>query len=231
MGVSLPSAKFDEIQQLALALFYAQPFCQDVSSLGKAYFCASGHSLLQQWCCVIQSDMLNVSHSPVHLFSFFHFLDSVLCQLQRLSHLQQSQVPFQLSLPDVVIATDVTPTHWTFCFRSPGLALFMSGSWLGSMCRVHIAIQEFQAVVLMLCRLAFQFSNKVVTLELDILLWKLFCVKKWYSISTSYQTCLPHIESGWQASYYFYCSIHSYPFQCGSQLSFIGSKSSTFFLI
>ena len=43
----------------------------------------------------------------------------------------------------------------------------MSGSWSDYICRVHIDIQELQAVALMLCRLAFQWSGKVVALQLD----------------------------------------------------------------
>ena len=39
---------------------------------------------------------------------------SSLQQLEQLSHLQQSPVPFQFPLPDVVIATDAMPTHCAF---------------------------------------------------------------------------------------------------------------------
>ena len=53
-----------------------------MSFLGKVNFCANDHSQLQQWCCVIESDMLNVYHSPGHLLSSFHFLVSALYQLR-----------------------------------------------------------------------------------------------------------------------------------------------------
>ena len=69
-------------------------------------------------------------------------------------------------LPDVVIATDATPTHWAFYFQGSGLPLSVSGSWSGSMCRAHIALQELQAVVMMLHRMAFLLSGKVVALHL-----------------------------------------------------------------
>ena len=60
--------------------------------------------------------MLHIYHSPSQLFSHVHFSLSSLSQLEQLAHLQQSLVPLQFPLPDVVIATDATPTHWTFYF-------------------------------------------------------------------------------------------------------------------
>ena len=73
----------------------------------------------------------------------------------------------QFSLPDVVIATDATPTPWAFYFQGSGLPLSVSGSWLGSMCRVHIALQEAQAIAMMLHRMVFYLSVRVVALHLD----------------------------------------------------------------
>ena len=67
----------------------------------------------------------------------------------------------------VVIATDAMPTHLAFYFQESGLSLSVSGSWLGSMCRAHISLQELQAVAMMLCRMAFHLSDKVVALHLD----------------------------------------------------------------
>ena len=118
-------------------------------------------------CCVIQSDMLSVYHSPTQLFSHVHFSLSSLHQLEWLSNLQQSPVPLQFPLPDVVIATDATPTHWTFYFQGSGLPLSVSGAWSGSLSRAHIALQELQAVAIMLHRMAFCLSGKVVALHLD----------------------------------------------------------------
>ena len=97
----------------------------------------------------------------------FFFSDLALCQLQRLSQLQLSPVPLHFPLPDVATATDATPTFWPFFFQGSVLPLPMSGSWPRSMCWVHIAIQEFQAVALMLWRLAFQFSGRVVALQFN----------------------------------------------------------------
>ena len=96
-----------------------------------------------------------------------YFSLSSLHQLEQLAHLQQSTVPLQFSLPDVVIATDAMPIHWAFYFQGSGLPLSVSGSWSGSLCRDHIALQELQAIVMMLCRMAFHLSGKVVALHLD----------------------------------------------------------------
>ena len=94
-----------------------------MSFLGKANFCTNGHSQLHCLCHVIQSDMLHVYQSPTQLFSHVHFCPSSLCQLEWLAHLQQSLVLLQFPLPDVVIATDATPTHWAFYFQ--GLVTFI----------------------------------------------------------------------------------------------------------
>ena len=169
MSVSLPPDKLADIQQLALS-FLCTPnitVCQVTSFLGKANFCTNGHSQLQCLCCVIQSDMLSVYHSPTQLFSCVHFSLSSLCQLEQLSNLQKSPVPLHFPLPDVVIATDATPTHWAFYFQGSGLPLSVSGAWSGSLSRAHIALWELQAVAIMLCRMAFCLSGKVVALHLD----------------------------------------------------------------
>ena len=52
-------------------------------------------------------------------------------------------------------------------FQESGLPLSVSGSWSGSLCRAHIALQEQQAVDMMLCRMALHLSGKVVALHLD----------------------------------------------------------------
>ena len=149
MSVSLPPVKLADIQQLALSLLQSQhvAVCQIMSFLGKANFCGNGHSQLWHLCHVIQSDMLHVYYSPIHLFSWVHFSLSLLCQLEQLSQLQQSPAPLLFPLPDVVIATNVMPTYWAFYFQGSGLPLSVSGPWAGSMCRAHIALQELQAIL------------------------------------------------------------------------------------
>ena len=52
--------------------------------------------------------------------------------------------------------------------------------------KVHNALQELQVVALMLCKMAFWLSGKVVTLHLDNSPGIYFCV----------QTSLPHFECG-----------------------------------
>ena len=100
------------------------------------------------------------------MFSPVYFSFSDLCQLEWLSHLQQSPVPLQFPFPDVIIAIDATPTHWAFYYQGSSLPLSVSVFWSGSMCRAHIALQELQAVTMMLHRMAFYLSGKVVALHL-----------------------------------------------------------------
>ena len=169
MLVSLPPGKLADIQQLALFLLCTPHVTvhKVMSFLGKANFCTNGHSQLRHLCCVIQSDMLSVYHSPTQLFSCVHFSLSSLHQLEWLSNLQQSPVPLHFPLPHVVIATDATPTHWAFYFQGSGLPLSVSGAWSGSLSRDDIALQKLQAVAIMLRRMAFSLSGKVVALHLD----------------------------------------------------------------
>ena len=67
----------------------------------------------------------------------------------------------------MVIATVATPTHWPFYFQGSGLPLSISGSWSGPMCMAYIALQELQVITMMLHRMAFCLSGKVVALYLD----------------------------------------------------------------
>ena len=141
--------------------------------------------------------MLNVSYSPANLFSSFLFSGSVMCQLQILSQLQQSSLPLHFPPLDVVISTDATPTHWASYCQCPWLPLSVSGLWSTSMCRVHIAIHELQAVALMLFRLAVQIFGKVFALQLDNSTSKAYLCNQGSTVSHfSFQTCLSHIESG-----------------------------------
>ena len=169
MPVSLPPDKLADIQLLALSLLQSQYVTvhKVISLLGKANYGTNGNSQLQCLCWVIQSDMLHVYHFPNHLFSHVHFSLHSLHQLELLSHLQQSPVPLQFPLPHVVIATDAMPTHLAVYFQGSGLPLSVSGSWSGSMCRAHNALQELQAVAMMLYMMAFCLSGKVVALHLD----------------------------------------------------------------
>ena len=75
MSISLPCDKHFEIQQLALSMLQTQPVTVHhvKSFLGKTSFCAKGHVQLCQFSHAIQSDMLTVYHSPIHLHCSFHF--------------------------------------------------------------------------------------------------------------------------------------------------------------
>ena len=171
--------------------------------------------------------MLTVYHSTSHLFSPVNFSFSALHQLEWLTHLQQSPVPLQFPLPDVVIATDATAPHWAFYFQGSGLPLSVSGSWLGSMCRSHIALQELQAITMMLHRMDFYLSGKLVALHLDNSSAKVICVIKVLQCLL----LLPDWPSSllsltWQAQYYSNSSIYSYPPQCRGWLSALASFTS-----
>ena len=67
----------------------------------------------------------------------------------------------------MVIATDAMPTRWALYFQGSGFQLSVSGSWSGSVCRAHIALQELQTITMMLHRMAFHLSYLVVALHLD----------------------------------------------------------------
>ena len=75
MSLTLPPDKLADIQQLALSLLRTPHVTvhRVMSFLGKANFCTNGHSQLCHLCCVIQSDLLSVYHSPSQLFSCVHW--------------------------------------------------------------------------------------------------------------------------------------------------------------
>ena len=89
MLVSFPPDKLAHIQQLALSSLQTPTVTVYwvMSFLGKAIFCANGHSQLWALCHVIQNDMLTVYYSPAHLFSPVYFSFSAICHLEWLSHL------------------------------------------------------------------------------------------------------------------------------------------------
>ena len=164
---------------------------------------------------------------PLNYFLRFIFSLSFLCQLEWLAHLQHNQVPLQFPLPDVVILTDAMPTHWAFYFKAFGLPLSLCGSWSGSWCRAHIALQELQAVAIMIHRMAFCLSGKVVVLHLDNSTANAYlCNQDGTVFSFSFQAGLLDTGSDRQAWYYSSSSIHSYPPQCGGRLSVPGSVAS-----
>ena len=197
-----------------------------MSFLGKANFCTNGHSQLQRLCHVIQSDMLSVYHSPTQLFSHVHFSLSSLHQLEWLAKLQQSPVPLHLPLPDVIIATDATPTQWAFYFQGSGLPLSVSGAWSGALSKAHIALQNFR--LLPSCSIGCPSTSLVRLLPciwITVLL-RHTCLIKVVQCLLSFQTGLPDTESDRQAWYYSSSSIHSYPPQCAGRFFAPGSDAS-----
>ena len=83
------------------------------------------------------------------IFSFLHLSLAA----QQLSHLQQCLLPLQFPLPDVVTTTDTMPFHWAFYKLDSGLPV-SCGYCSVSMCKVHTALQEHQAVAFMLHKMA-----------------------------------------------------------------------------
>ena len=127
----------------------------------------------------------------------------------------------------MVIATDATPTHWAFYFGGSGLPLSISGACSGYLCRAYIALQELQAGSIMLHRMAFCLSGKMVALHLDNSTAKAYLCNQGSTVSPySFQAGLPDTESDQQSWYYSSSSIHSYPPQCGGRLSVPGSVAS-----
>ena len=169
MSVSLPSDKLTCIQQLALSWLETQQVtvCQVMSFLDKANSCASCHLQLQQLCHVIQSDMLTVFHSVVQLLSSVQFFFSTWHQLQQLFYLQQSPPPWPFLLPNVIIVTDATPSHWAFSYSGFWITIISLWILVRFFVMVHIALQELQALAMMLHRMSFQLLGKVVSLHLD----------------------------------------------------------------
>ena len=72
-----------------------------------------------------------------------------------MSQLQQSLFLLQFPNPDVVVPTDAIPHHWPFLFSGLWDSHILLYLWSGSMHKVHISLQELQAVVLILCYMAF----------------------------------------------------------------------------
>ena len=99
MSVSLPPDMLADIQQLALSLLWTPhvTVCKAMSFLGKANFCTNGHSQLHCFCCVIQSDMLHVYHSPTQLFSHVHFFPFLLTSTGMVSLFTTESSSFAIS--------------------------------------------------------------------------------------------------------------------------------------
>ena len=93
ISVSVPSDELLEIHLLAHSLLQRQPVTVHnvMSFLGKMTFCVDRHTQIHKFCHVIQSDVLNVYHSPANLFVSFHLFLPAESQLQQLFQLWQNQ--------------------------------------------------------------------------------------------------------------------------------------------
>ena len=78
----------------------------------------------------------------------------------------------------------------------------------------HFALQELWAVAMMLCRMAFWLFGKVVALNI------------YKSTAKAYLCNQGGTVSPFLCRLAWHCSIHSYPSQCGSQLSVMGMVAS-----
>ena len=168
MSASLPPDKLADFQQLALSFLQTRSVTvhRVMSFSGKANFCASGYFQLWRFFCVIQNDMLTLPLSHPFVFSCLLFLFSFTSTGMVISFAAEPST-IQFPLADKDIATDAMPTHWPFYFQGYDLLLLVSGSWSSSICRAHIALQELPANSMMLHRMLFCLSGKVVTLLLD----------------------------------------------------------------
>ena len=123
MSVSLPPDKLADFQQLALSLLWT-PYvtvCRVMSFLGKAKFYTTGHSHLLHLCCVIQSGILGVYHSPTQLFSCVHFSLSSFRQLEQLAILLQSPLHCNFHFLMWSLLLMLHPLIWAFYFQGSGL--------------------------------------------------------------------------------------------------------------
>ena len=135
--------------------------------------------LLYQWTC--RTFPIVLCYSQWHIeclpfsctfISFFSLFCSTTVSAPE-AQLQQSLVPLWFPLPDVVITTDAH--HLTYFWHSCVL-ISCCGTWSGSMSKIHVVLQELQAVALMLHKMTFQLSSKVAALHLDNISTKVLCM-------------------------------------------------------
>ena len=133
-------------------------------------------------CKVVALHLHNTDASPDHYAFYFRgsglpssfsgicsdFICKVNIALQELQAVVLCRMTFHLSCKVVALHlhnTDASPDHYAFYFKGSGLPSSFSGICSDFICKVNIALQELQAVVL--CRMTFHLSCKVVALHLD----------------------------------------------------------------
>ena len=125
----------------------------------------------------------------------------------------------------VCLGYNLTLHRWDFHGFHSFVTLSFSITWSDSMCKVHIALQELQAVALMLCRMAVHLSCKVVALNLCNGTTKTYLCNQSDTVLFPRLAChnLDLADTTW---YYTYSSILTYPSWYGSQLPVMRKVSS-----
>ena len=165
MCVSLLSAKLNDIQQLAHTLFQRQSvIINQVRSLFcKANFCVRGHVQLHPLCHLIQSDMLNVYYCSTHIISFFFtFLSLLSISSRGCLSCNRVQFPCGFLFLMWLLLPMLCLIFGAFIF-SPGVSISCCGTWCHSMFNIQIALKELWAFVLMLHKMAFQYTPWLLT--------------------------------------------------------------------
>ena len=112
------------------------------------YFGGGQEHLFCQWTSITLQVV--PCHSEWHVeclpfsfsFSFsFHLSLPAQHQFWRLSQLQQSVVPLQFPLTEVVVTSSATPPSWAFYFQGSGVLVYCHGAWSGFMCEVVLCDQ------------------------------------------------------------------------------------------
>ena len=93
------------------------------------------------------------------------------------------------------------------------------------MCRAHIALQELQAIPMMLHRMTFHLSCKVVPLHLDNITAKAYLCNQGGTVSHFLSRLACQILSLTNKHGITLIPAYSYPPQCGGQLSVLGSDA------
>ena len=149
IAVSLPSDKLLEVQWLALSLLETQ-------SVWSCHFWA-----MQLLCQQTFTAFLIVScHSELHVESCFillltYFFSFHLSCISLRDCLSCNIVCFPCDLLFLMGLSLWMPNHWAFYFHVSGLPLSFNRTWAGFMFKVYIVLQELQAFVLVLYRMAY----------------------------------------------------------------------------
>ena len=138
-----------------------------MSFLGKASFCANGHSQLQRLCHVIQSDLLTVNHPPTICFLLFTFPVQLFVNWNGNLICNRAQFLCNFHFLKWLLLLMPCPFIGSFIFRDLVCHYQLVDPGHILCCRAHIALWDLQAIAMMVHRIAFCLSGKVVVLPLD----------------------------------------------------------------